>query len=258
MAGGAWYDLGSYAVACAAAMLGRPTGSVTITAAAVTEKHAMGVDGTTEGELWFPGNGTASFRVSLQDANAKNTLTAIGTKGCIVIEAPFHHPSAFAVNGRRVEMPLKGHGLWYQAAEVQSCVKRGLLESPSCTWIESEAWASTLEGVARAARLPALITTSPPPESLSVYRSHLRVAVIGLGRIGSLHTANLKALGVGQVVSFAKRLATSPLHGCSLKLLYESLQQRRDSVRFITIILLQYLLQQASMWHLNSFLVPKG
>ena len=76
----------------------------------MTEKHEKGVDGTTEGELSFPGTGTASFRVSLQDGAAKNTLVAVGTKGHILVEAPFHHPTAFSVNGRRVEMPLRGHG----------------------------------------------------------------------------------------------------------------------------------------------------
>ena len=168
----------------------------------MTEKHGKGVDGTTEGELAFPGTGTASFRVSLQDGAAKNTLVAVGTKGHILIEAPFHHPTAFCVNGRRVELPLRGHGLWYQAAEVERCVARGELESPSCTWAESEGWAAALEAVAVAAKLPSLVpTVTTMPRSLSSGRSTLRVAVIGCGRIGSLHIANLKALGVGSVVS---------------------------------------------------------
>ncbi len=113
-----------------------------------------------------------------------------------------------------MEIPVKGHGLWYQVAEVERCVARGELESPACTWVESEGWAATLEGVARAAGLPALASNGPQsPESSSAYRSRLRVAVVGMGRIGSLHITNLKALGVGTVV----RLLPQHFFSCALR-----------------------------------------
>ena len=113
MAGGAWYDLGSYAVACAATMLGRPTGCAFVRAAAVTERHERGVDATTEGELAFPGNGTASFRVSLQDGNAKNNLVAIGTKGSIVIEVcQCERMSVYGRHRARVHVCVRACVLW--------------------------------------------------------------------------------------------------------------------------------------------------
>ena len=169
--------------------------------AAVTERHASGVDATTEGDLSFADAiGSASFRVSLTDGAAKNTLVAIGSQGSIVIDAPFHHPSAFSVNGTRHVLPLRGHGLWYQAAEVERCIARGELQSPSCTWDESQRWASALEQVAANVGI-AVGNIKEDKETSPKDRSGLRVAVLGAkGRIGSMHAATLKAIGVGTVV----------------------------------------------------------
>jgi predicted dehydrogenase len=204
LAGGAWWDLGSYSISCSHAMLGRPRGEASVVCAAVTEQHTTGVDATTEGELSFTdASGSASFRVSLADGAAKNTLVAIGSEGSIVIHAPFHHPSAFSVNGTRHVFPLRGHGLWYQAAEVERCIARGELQSPSCTWDESRRWASALEQVAAKAGIAAVGSIKRIKETPASYtdRSALRVAVLGAkGRIGSMHAATLKAIGVGTVV----------------------------------------------------------
>ena len=157
LAGGAWYDLGSYVIACSHAMLGRPCAAPSIEAVAVIAKHATGVDATTEGQISFGhGAGSCSFRVSLADGCAKNSLVAIGDLGSVVIEAPYHHPSAYIINGARVEMPIKGHGLWYQAKEVERCVASGALQSDACTWNESKSWATSLQRVAEAAGIPSV------------------------------------------------------------------------------------------------------
>ena len=200
LAGGAWYDLGSYAIACSYAMLGRPRGAVSASAA-VTERHTTGVDATTEGHIILTGTGgTVSFRTSISDGAAKNTLAAIGDKGSIVIEAPFHHPTTFVVNGRREVFPLCGHGLWYQAVEVERCIARGELQSSLCTWDESKSWAAAIECVAAAAKIPKFFIRDSDAAIQSKDRSVLRVAVLGMGRIGSLHAATLKSLGVGTVL----------------------------------------------------------
>jgi predicted dehydrogenase len=153
LGGGALLDIGVYPVQLALLLLGRPR-DVRATAAL----GPTGVDHDTVIELAFDGGATASLRCSLV-ADLPGTSRIVGERGVIELAAPVYAPEVLALDGARLELPLRGNGLEHQVEEVHRCLRAGLVQSPGMSWEDSRLLARTLDEVR------ALIGLSYPGET---------------------------------------------------------------------------------------------
>jgi hypothetical protein len=48
---------------------------------------------------------------------------------------------------RPMRVPYRGNGLHYQAAEVMRCLSRGLIESPTMPWAETQSIMETMDKI---------------------------------------------------------------------------------------------------------------
>lgn len=130
LAGGAMLDLGTYPVALATWLLGKPS-----SVAAVASQAPSGVTAQTGMLLTYAGGAQAILHASLASGTPNNGVVT-GSRGLVVLDAPFYHPGGLTFTDRdghcgRYDEPRIGHlGLCYEAAEVARCVTAGLLESP--------------------------------------------------------------------------------------------------------------------------------
>ena len=129
LGGGALLDLGIYPVSFASMVLGTPT-RVT----AVSDTAFTGVDAQTSVVLRDDAGRHAVLTTTLSAATT-NGAAINGTEARIEIDPTFYRPTSFSIVSRdgereRVEIPVEGNGLRFQAAEVGRCLSEGLTESP--------------------------------------------------------------------------------------------------------------------------------
>ena len=129
LGGGALLDLGIYPVSFASMVLGTPT-RVT----AVSDTAFTGVDAQTSVVLRDDAGRHAVLTTTLSAATT-NGAAINGTEARIEIDPTFYRPTSFSIVSRdgereRVEIPVEGNGLRFQAAEVGRCLREGLTESP--------------------------------------------------------------------------------------------------------------------------------
>ncbi|GIF24176.1 putative dehydrogenase [Actinoplanes tereljensis] len=129
LGGGALLDLGVYPINLAHLIMGAPT-SVQAWAHLTPE----GVDENTGVLLgWRPG-AVAALTCSI-NGESRNAASITGTDGRIDLPPGFFMPQSFVLNrpGRdpeTFELPFEGNGYQFEAAEVQSRILAGELESP--------------------------------------------------------------------------------------------------------------------------------
>ncbi len=148
LGGGALLDLGIYPVSFASMILGTPD---RITA--VSDPAFTGVDAQTSMLLRHDGGAHAVLTTTLSSLTP-NGAAISGTDARIEIEPTFYRPTAFSIVDRdgdreRVDIPVDGHGLRFQAAEVGRCLRAGAGESDVLTLDETVSIMETLDEVRR-------------------------------------------------------------------------------------------------------------
>jgi predicted dehydrogenase len=130
LGGGALLDMGVYPLTFAHLVLG-PAESLS----AVATLADSGVDLDVAIAGCFPGGAVAALTASMTSTSPR-AATIATTTGLIEVPAPFHHPPYVVFTptvGEPVRLegdePLIGSGLGNEAAEVQRCLREGLLES---------------------------------------------------------------------------------------------------------------------------------
>jgi predicted dehydrogenase len=146
LGGGAALDLGVYPVSFASFLLGPPD-------AVVAQGHVgeTGVDEQFAAVLHHPGGQLGVVAGAIR-AWLGSTARVTGTDGWLRLPALLHQPEHVDIGdeagGReRVETPIEGQGLRFQAAEVHRCLRAGLTESPVMPLDETCAVAGTLDAI---------------------------------------------------------------------------------------------------------------
>jgi predicted dehydrogenase len=133
LGGGAVLDLGVYTVTFAQLFLGVPD-HVSAFASLTPE----GTDENTAIILGYDSGAVATLQCGFVGATAQQAVIT-GTEGRIEVDRHFYKPAGFTLvtadgtrHGEvtRVELPIRGNGLGYQAEEVMRCLRAGELESP--------------------------------------------------------------------------------------------------------------------------------
>jgi predicted dehydrogenase len=133
LGGGAVLDLGVYTVTFAQLFLGVPD-HVSAFAALTPE----GTDENTAIILGYGSGAVATLHCGFVGATAQRAVIT-GTQGRIEVDRHFYKPSGFTLvtadgtrhgEATRVELPIRGNGLGYQAEEVMRCLRAGELASP--------------------------------------------------------------------------------------------------------------------------------
>ena len=129
LGGGALLDLGVYPVSLAHLLLGAPD-----QIRAWAKLSPEGVDENTAVVFGYDSGALATMTCGLLGATPQ-AATVTGTQGRIELPAPFYRPGQLTLHrdGAAPEViaaELRGGGYHYEAAEVQRCLRAGLLESP--------------------------------------------------------------------------------------------------------------------------------
>jgi predicted dehydrogenase len=128
LGGGALLDLGVYPVAFAHLFLGPPQ-HIRAWAALLPE----GTDENTGVVFGYDSGAVATLHCGLLGETGQRA-TITGTRGRIELPRHFYRPDRFTLirgtDVTEVELPLRGHGMVYEAEEVIRCVRDGLIESP--------------------------------------------------------------------------------------------------------------------------------
>jgi predicted dehydrogenase len=128
LGGGALLDLGVYTVTFAQLFLGVPD--------QVSAFASLGPEGTDENTaiiLGYDSGAVATLHCGFVGATPQRGAIT-GTAGRVEVDRHFYKPGAFTMftaDGQetRVELPIRGNGLGYQAEEVMRCLRAGELES---------------------------------------------------------------------------------------------------------------------------------
>lgn len=128
LGGGALLDVGVYPFSFASMVLGFPE--------KVQHSVVMGETGVDEQEsfLFTYVDGKTALLSAGINAYTPNEALIKGTKGYIRVHTPFHHPTQMSIGVGKdapitYDFPYESTGLNYEAAEVQACIKAGLIES---------------------------------------------------------------------------------------------------------------------------------
>jgi predicted dehydrogenase len=148
LGGGALLDLGVYPVALAHHFLGRPD-HVTAWARLLPE----GTDENTGVILGYDRGAVATLQAGMNGETAQRAVIT-GTTGRIEIDRCFWCPESCTLVGsdgrtERVELPVRGQGMVYEAEEVMRCLRAGLTESPAISHEATLAVMSTLDTALR-------------------------------------------------------------------------------------------------------------
>ena len=148
LGGGALLDLGIYPVSFASMVLGTPTRVTAVSDAAFT-----GVDAQTSMILRDDAGRHAVLTTTLSAATT-NGAVINGTDARIEIDPTFYRPTSFSIVSRdgereRVQIPVAGNGLRFEAAEVGRCLSEGLTESPLLPLDETVAILGTMDEIRR-------------------------------------------------------------------------------------------------------------
>jgi predicted dehydrogenase len=137
LGGGSLLDVGVYVISFASMIYGKPP------LKAVGYGH-IGTSGSDEqgAALLEYENGALGILTFALRTDAVNEAYILGTKGRIKIYATFAVPdkATLTVDGQdevTIELPVKGRGFHYEAAEVMKCLREGKLESPRMPLDES-------------------------------------------------------------------------------------------------------------------------
>jgi predicted dehydrogenase len=146
LGGGALLDLGVYPVTFAHLMLGSPD-----RIEAWARLSPEGVDENTGMIFGYPSGALAALTCSLV-GDTPRTAAVTGTRGRIELPRDFYRPTGFTLVRGEAEpehilTPFEGLGYHFEAAEVQRCLREGLLESPVAPLAETLAVMSTLDTV---------------------------------------------------------------------------------------------------------------
>jgi predicted dehydrogenase len=160
LGGGALLDLGVYPIALAQHFLGRPD-SVIAWAARLPE----GTDENTAVILGYGNGATATLHAGMSGETAQQAVVT-GTTGRIEIDHRFWRTEGCTVvygDGRseRIEIPVRGHGMVYEAEEAMRCLRAGLVESPILAHQATLSVMATLDTALRQ------VGVSYPPVSLA-------------------------------------------------------------------------------------------
>jgi predicted dehydrogenase len=147
LGGGALLDLGVYPLSFAHDILGPPS---EVTARATL--GGTGVEVAVATTLRHAGDAMSTSYSSIETWGP-NTATIVGTEGRIEVDPVWYRPTAVTVKkGRgevveRFDRPVSGHGMYYQATEVEGLIERGETASRLMPPEESEAVMRTLDAV---------------------------------------------------------------------------------------------------------------
>jgi predicted dehydrogenase len=146
LAGGALLDLGIYPVTMAHLFLGAPDH-----VRAWADLGPTGVDRNTAIVLGYASGALASLTCSLV-GDTPRTATVTGTAGRIEFTRDFFMPRGLVLrrgdnDPETIDLPHDGNGYHFEAAEVQRCLRAGLLESPLVPHAETLAVMTTLDRV---------------------------------------------------------------------------------------------------------------
>jgi predicted dehydrogenase len=146
LGGGATLDLGVYPVSFASFLLGSPD-------AVAAQGHIgeTGVDEQVAAVLHHDGGGLAVVKGAIR-AWLGSTARVTGSDGWVRLPAMMHHPAHVDISSsdgtrERIEAPIEGEGLRFQAVEVHRCVREGLTQSPVMPLDETCAIAGTLDAI---------------------------------------------------------------------------------------------------------------
>jgi predicted dehydrogenase len=158
LGGGALLDLGVYPVALAYHFLGRPD-SIAAWATLLPE----GTDANTGLVLGYRSGAVATLQAGIVGQTGQRAVIT-GTAGRIEIHRPFWRAESCTVVGadgttERIELPLRGHGMVYEAEEVMRCLRAGQTESSAIPHETTLAVMSTLDTALRQ-----IGVTYPPPQ----------------------------------------------------------------------------------------------
>jgi predicted dehydrogenase len=127
LGGGALLDLGVYPLTFAQLFLGPPQ-HIRAWASLLPE----GTDENTGVVLGYDSGAVATLQCGLLGETGQRA-TITGTKGRIELPRHFYRPDRFTMirgtDVTEVDLPLRGHGMVYQAEEVMWCLRAGLTES---------------------------------------------------------------------------------------------------------------------------------
>lgn len=148
LGGGALLDLGIYPVSFASLVLGTPT-----SVHAVSDPAFTAVDAQTSMILRYAGGAHASLTTTLR-ASTPCLATVSGTEGRVEITSTFYRPATFRVVMRdgtveEHDIPVAGHGMRFEAAEVGRCLHEGRTESPLMPLDETVSIMETIDEVRR-------------------------------------------------------------------------------------------------------------
>lgn len=129
LGGGSLLDIGIYPLFLSLSVLGQPK-----SIKAQADFSPTGVDESCTIHLEYPRGASAH----LHSTFAKHTptqATIVGEKGHLIVQPRFHQSQHLSlhINGREVqhfELPYRGNGYIAEIEEVNSCLRKGLSESP--------------------------------------------------------------------------------------------------------------------------------
>jgi predicted dehydrogenase len=128
LGGGALLDIGIYPVFISTLLLGKP-----VEIKSMGQLTTTGIDQQCAMLMKFESGAIAALEATFM-SQTSNTATIYGSKGKIIMHAPFHHTSliTIALNDQEaysITTPLLGNGYTYEIMEVIDCMTVGKLES---------------------------------------------------------------------------------------------------------------------------------
>jgi predicted dehydrogenase len=146
LGGGALLDLGVYTISFAHKVYGKEPTSITSS----VRLGETGVDEYASMLFEYEDGAMATLTVSLRFA-AENAAVVYGTEGWIRVPPNFIRPDEIQLvrGGRSETMAFErlGNGFIFEAQEVMSCLRQGLLESPIVPWDQSLAVMRTMDAL---------------------------------------------------------------------------------------------------------------
>ena len=135
LAGGPFYDLGTYPITLATWVLGAPELVQAVGTTAPTGISPSGVNGQTAVLLRTAAGGVGALHTTILGPTP-TTATIVGSEATLVIDGPFYQPGGFTFTPHggaplRYDEPRIAHaGLHYEATEVARRITKGELGSP--------------------------------------------------------------------------------------------------------------------------------
>lgn len=131
LGGGSLLDVGVYSVAFAHMIIGE-TGKVTECEGVLA---GTGVDESARWKLVYPSGAIANGESSVVKI-LSNEAKIKGTKGEIRIPQ-FWCPMEYSINGQKKSFDFPGRGFQFEADAVMNCLRKGILEEPRMTHLQS-------------------------------------------------------------------------------------------------------------------------